>query len=455
MALIADTIIAQCTPSGSGALCLLRLSGPNALRIAHQCAQLSRISIDQAPSHTIHYGYIIDAARKPIDQVLFLVMHAPRTFTGEHTIEITCHNNPLLIQQIINRFIECGARHALAGEFSQQAVLNKKIDLVQAETINELIHAQTQEALQVALSQLEGSLSHTIKQLEEKLVQALALTNASFEFIDEEHLQFGNQVKTLLASVLQEVSGLLAQGAQQRLIRQGIRVALIGSVNAGKSSLFNALVGLNRAIVSAQPGTTRDVIEYTTIWQQRQITFIDTAGIRRTEDTIEQEGIERSLQEAEAADIILLVIDSSEIVSSQQQMLYNDLLNRYKETTLAVYSKKDLAPDTIFSLDHPSIQISVQDQSSIETLRAQLGEIINNQCTTQRSAFLLNKRHLELLTAFEQELRILNEQLQQGYEYEIIAWHLQKMLQHLAQMTGKDAGDRAMDAIFRQFCIGK
>ena len=222
-------------------------------------------------------------------------MRSPKTFTGQDTVEITCHNNQFIIEEIINLAIANGARLAQQGEFTKRAVFNGKIDLVQAEAINELIHAQTQLALKQSLAQLTGSFSHCLASLEKELLKALALSEASFEFLDEE-MDFAPQIQALISSLQNTITGIKKTFNQQQQIRQGIRIAIIGSVNAGKSSLFNALLNQDRAIVSAIAGTTRDAIEAGVYTKGNYWTLVDTAGLRQTHDIIEQEGIKRSLK---------------------------------------------------------------------------------------------------------------------------------------------------------------
>ena len=251
-----QTIIAQCTPRGSGAIALLRISGINAIEVTAHIAKLTgQKTLLDAVTHTIHYGSIVESNGTIIDNVLFLIMRAPKTFTGQDTVEITCHNNQFIIEQIIALAIANGARVAQEGEFTKRAVLNGKIDLVQAEAINELIHAQTQMALKQSLSQLNGSLSNWLVSIEQELLKALALSEASFEFLDEE-MEFAPQISAMITHVMGTITEIKKTYNQQQQIRQGIRVAIIGSVNAGKSSLFNALLNQNRAIVTAIAGTT-------------------------------------------------------------------------------------------------------------------------------------------------------------------------------------------------------
>lgn len=451
-----QTIIAQCTPSGSGALALIRISGADALIIATNISSLSSgKKIIDVPTHTIHYGQIITENKQTIDNVLFLVMHAPKTFTGEHTVEITCHNNPFIIEQIIQQAIAYGARIAQQGEFTKRAVLHDKIDLVQAESINELIHANTQLALKKSLAQLDGSFSQWLANIEKQLTKALALSEASFEFIDEEELEFGNQIKEIIHSTQATIAQLKKTFNQQQHIRQGIRIAIIGSVNAGKSSLFNALLGKDRAIVTDIAGTTRDVIEAGLYRHGNYWTLIDTAGLRQTQDTIEQQGIKRSFQEAQQADIILLVLDNSRTLSSEEARVYQELLTQYAHKIIMVLSKVDLpsAPQSIPMAQ--TVACSNTQQKGINNLDEQIQAKINTLFDAMESPFLLNQRQYGLLLGLEQQLAAITPLLDHNVQYELISHHLQGALAHMAELTGKSISEAGMDAVFREFCVGK
>ena len=294
-----DTIVALCTPRGSGSLALIRLSGNNAVAIADACTRLSSgNTLQESQSHTIHHGHIVDGETK-VDEVLFFLMRSPRTFTGQDTIEISCHNNPFIIEKIMTCAIIHGARHAQAGEFSKRAFLNGKIDLIQAEALNELIHAPTERALQTSLAQLKGSLSHYLSTLETDLVTLIGLVESSFEFLEEEQrdLSINQLIQAKLHALYAKIKELKNNFNQQKHIKQGIRITLIGTVNAGKSTLFNALLNQERAIVADLEGTTRDSIEATLYKKGNFWLLIDTAGLRNTDDQIEQQGIQRSMQD--------------------------------------------------------------------------------------------------------------------------------------------------------------
>jgi tRNA modification GTPase len=451
-----QTIIAQCTPRGSGAIALLRLSGPHALDIATRLSRLpNKKLINEVPTHTIHAGHVIDKNNNAVDYAMFLVMHGPRTFTGENVVEITTHNNQFIIQDIIEIAIKHGARLAHEGEFCKRAVMNDKIDLVQAEAINELIHANTQMALKQSLAQVEGSFSQWITQIEQDLLKALAFCQASFEFIDEEDMEFGDAIKDIITNKCKTIEQLKITFDQQQRIRQGIRIAIIGSVNAGKSSLFNALLQKDRAIVTHIAGTTRDVIEAGMYKQQNYWTLIDTAGLRNTDDIIEQKGIERSLKEAQLADIILLVVDSSRQMNTQEKQVYQEIAEQHPDKIITIFNKSDLPKKTDFQSDQ-AITITTQGaEKNINIVESAIEQKIELLLSAIESPFLLNKRQFNLLLALEQKLKNTLPLFGDNIAYELVSIHLQDAISDLSELTGKTISESAMDKVFREFCVGK
>jgi tRNA modification GTPase len=450
-----QTIVAQCSPNGVGAIGLIRISGVDAIQITDAISAFpgSKKLSDQS-SHTIHYGKVVDLQGASIDAVLFLLMRAPKTFTGQDTVEITCHNNPFILETIIARAIEAGARLAHAGEFSKRAVINKKIDLIQAEAIKDLIHANSQEGIKRSLAQLEGTLSHDIHNLEQKLVKALALSEASFEFIDEESMEFGSQIKNIITGVTDQIAQLRKSFAQQKQIREGVRIALIGSVNAGKSSLFNTLIGSDRAIVTNQAGTTRDVIEAGLYKDGLYWTLIDTAGLRQTEDTIEAAGIERSYKEAQKADIVLLVIDGTAQLRTAEKEVYKNLLEQYESKIITIQSKSDM-PGINQNLTTDYLKVSAYQPESISKLDHMLKAKVSKLFAQDGSAHLLTTRQHSLLLALDQKLGTILPLLEGLIEYELVSHHLQEALSGLAELTGKSISEQGMDTVFREFCVGK
>lgn len=459
MALYHDdqTIVAQCTPQGSGALALIRISGQDAMIVADQIACLeSKKQITAVPTHTIHYGSVTKSNNEKVDSVLFFIMHGPRSFTGENTVEITCHNNPFIIDSIIKQALAAGARMASNGEFSRRAVLNNKIDITQAEAINDLIHANTQHALKKSLAQLDGSFSHWIEKITQDLVKALALSEASFEFIDEEELAFDSTIKNIITSSLATIATIKQNFDSQNHIRQGIRIACIGSVNAGKSSLFNMLIKQERAIVTAQAGTTRDVIETGLYKNGAYWTMIDTAGLRQTKDMIEKEGIKRSHQEAHKADIVILVVDGSRAMTVQEQAIYDDLYQKYQNKIVLVATKSDLPPvDNSFMETKRYHSISTQDKNELALIEDTIQEKITVLLESLNAPFLLNQRQYNLLIELEKALLNTKNSLNGAVAFELLSHDLKQAISTLSELTGKSISEAGMDAVFRQFCVGK
>jgi tRNA modification GTPase len=453
-----ETIIAHCTPRGQGALALLRISGQQALVVVDSFAQLATAKkLVSVSTHTIHYGTVIDTNKQVLDKVLFFVMHAPHTFTGEHTIEITCHNNPFIIASIIEQAITQGARLAYPGEFTRRAVLHDKIDLMQAEAIDELIHANTQLTLKKALAQLEGSLSHWVTTIEQELITCLAFSDSSFEFIEEENMEFGTQIKERLQKTLHTLTQLKKNFDQQQQIRQGIRIALLGTVNAGKSSLFNALIGKDRSIVTNIPGTTRDVIEAGLYKYGNYWTLIDTAGLRKTDDKIEQEGIKRSFKEAQNADIILLLCDRSQEWSVQETTVYHELLDAYGKKIILITSKDDLPQQAQHAISWKEIlPFSVKKPEQLSCIEQNIQHKIEKLFEQAESPFLLTQRQYTLLLALEKNLvHIVSMLTTHPISYELVSFHLNDSLKYFAELTGKSVSEAAIDAVFRNFCVGK
>lgn len=417
------------------------------------CALASGKKLTEVTSHTVHYGAVQDSHGAVIDRVMVILMRGPKTFTGQDTIEITCHNNQFLIERIIDRAIACGARLADGGEFSRRSVLNNKMDLVQAEAVNELIHAAHQMSLKQSLSQLEGSFSQWIQTIEKRLIKCLALSEASFEFLEEE-MNFDEQIKELLAKTLSDSAEIKKTFDQQQQIRDGIRIALLGSVNAGKSSLFNALLSKERAIVTEIAGTTRDVIEAGLFVDGTYWTLVDTAGLRSTDDVVEQKGIERSGQEAAKADIILLAYDGSRNMSDQEHAIYQDILNRYGDKIILVHNKIDLGNQPhLFA--HDSSNVSVNYPGTITKLHTIIKQKVAALFDGIASPFLLNKRQFHLLSNLEKNIHTMLPMLDGNVAYELLSCHLQDAIANVAELTGKSISEAGMDAVFRSFCIGK
>lgn len=452
-----ETIIALCTPQGKGAIALLRLSGLDVRKIVEAISKFPQgKTISQLSNGSISYGWIIDENNNHIDQVMFIVMDGPKTFTGQNTIEITCHNNQFLIEQIICLAIKQGARLAQQGEFTRRAVLNGKIDLIQAEAINDLIHANTQIALKASLAQVEGSFSSWIAMIEKDLIKALAWSEASFEFLDEEE-EFGPEIKAHLEQIMSKISALKKTFDSQKQIRQGIKIALIGSVNAGKSSLFNTLLNQNRSIVTPIAGTTRDIVESGIYKNGNYWTLIDTAGIRQTNDVIEKEGIRRSFEQAIIADIILLIFDGSRGLTNEETAFYNQLLTEHPQKIILIKNKCDLNDLSNSILDKNSyISFSSITKNNLDKIESEIQKKINQLFSSIESPFLLNKRQFNNILTLESKLsNIINELSQIFINYEIISLKLKEAIENISELTGKTVSEAGLDMVFKEFCVGK
>lgn len=452
-----ETIIAQCTPRGSGAIALLRFSGVNAIAVADAMSKLpqGKRLIDQL-THTIHYGFVVDREGKHLDQVLFLVMRAPATFTGQDTVEITCHNNQFLIESILREAIKHGARSAQEGEFSRRAYLQGKIDLTQAEAIDELIHANSEFALKKSLAQVEGSFSSFVQLLEKQLVKAIAWCEASFEFLDEGG-DFVAEIREQLDLLLVQIAELHASFGLQKHIREGIRIACIGSVNVGKSSLFNALLGQSRAIVADVAGTTRDSIESGLYRNGIYWTLIDTAGLRQTDDYIEQAGIERSQSEARQADVIILAFDGSRALTAEETAVYDELIAAHGKKIIPVITKADL-PQVCkhpWLLEQAGIAVAHLVGVGIVELLEELDRTVAQLLQAHEAPFLVNKRQFQLLQRLEKNIQATRELCGADVQYELVAQQLKDALESLSELTGKSVSEAALDAVFKEFCVGK
>ena len=351
----------------------------------------------------------------------------------------------------------------MPGEFSKRAFLNNKIDLIQAEAIQDVINAQTEEALRRSMEQLQGSLSYTLKDVEARLIKLLALSEASFEFLEEEQrdMHIDLTLKNEIFSLLTNTRELLKQFGMQQQIRQGIRVALAGRVNAGKSTLFNALVKKKRAIVSEQAGTTRDSIEISLYRDGFFLTFVDTAGLRCTHDVIEKQGIEQSFIEAKTADVILLVFDMSLPIDNNDRTVYLQLISEYSYKIIVVLNKfdcqhKDFTNSLpVWDSKIPCVKITAQKNIGIENLECMINEKIQTLFAQLHSPYLLTQRQACLIKEIEGKLDFIVKSFSDVLHYELIAYHLKESLEKIAELTGKNITEKVLDAVFNEFCVGK
>ncbi len=466
-----EPIVALCSSRGSGAIAMLRLCGVSAVDVVSKMEKLSSgKNLSDCVTHTIHHGHVVDPqnSNEIIDEVLFFLMCGPKTFTGQDTVEISCHNNHFVIDKIIACAIKCGARQAEPGEFTKRAFLSGKIDLIQAESIHELISAQTQLALKNAMSQLKGSFSNHLRQLESKITSLLGVVEASFEFLDEEQrdLDFDVLIKNQTDELLESIKNLKTHFNRQQQIKEGVRVAFLGAVNAGKSTLFNAVLKKERSIVTEIAGTTRDSVEAGIYRNGNFWTLVDTAGLRKTKDVIEQQGIDRSWSEAKLSDIVLLIIQADASFSKEESELYQDMIQKFEDKLIVVVSKIDSLKDEDKLLkdvdnllqclgDNVVVKVSATQNIGVDLLEKEVEVKVQNFFSDLKSPYLLNKRHYSLLEEVEKKLFGIKESFENGIECEFVAYHLRDVLEQFSSLTGKNVNEKMLDSVFRDFCVGK
>jgi tRNA modification GTPase len=454
-----EIIVAQATPQGRGALAVIRFSGKDVRLLLDKAVMLkSNQSLADIPSHKVCYGSFQSQSGEPIDQVICYCMDGPRSFTGEDTAEVICHNNQFIIRRIIDEVVALGGRVATRGEFAQRAVINKKIDIVQAEAIAELIHAQSEVATKISLAQVKGSLSSEINALDSLCTEISAWCQASFEFLEEER-DFSLVIKSKIDLVKKKIDELLKTYSYQRIFKEGIRIALIGHVNAGKSSLLNWLVGYKRAIVNKEAGTTRDTIEVSTTIAGNNVTFIDTAGIRETENIIEKEGIDKSFSEIVKADIILFIYSKEEILADSAIMnSYDDLIKKYEDKAIVLQNKIDLYKEEEKKMyfTHDEYFLSVQREIGISFLLKVIEKKIKASYDISGMQYVINLRQYDVLVEAQKKVLLLAELLScENILYEIVLLHMNEIQELFSDLSGKSIEHRSFDKVFREFCVGK
>lgn len=449
-----DIIVAQSTPSGLGALAIVRFSGKDIRKLLDLVINLkSKKKIYLVDSHTIHYGTFFDENNNEIDHIMLAIMDGPRSFTGENSAEVTCHNNPFIISKIIQTAIFYGARLANRGEFTERACINNKIDIFQAEAINELLHAQSEITTKAALSQLNGSLSNDIKNLEKQLITISAWCHANFEFLEEEH-DFTKDIILSIENTIDYIHAILKKYDINIVLKKGINIGIIGHVNVGKSSLLNSLVGYKRAIVSDIAGTTRDTIEVLMNIADLPITLTDTAGIRTSKNSIEQEGITKSIDVLEKSEIILLVYTESTIKNKKIYEWYKDIIKNNKKKVIIIKNKTDQKNTKTFFQDE--LLCSMYNPESINIVYKKIEEWIKYFINTETPEYLINNRHVENLKKVKNNIISIKEKLlQKNIFYEIIIEELYKTQEIISILQAKSIQNDVFNEVFKTFCVGK
>jgi tRNA modification GTPase len=461
--MIDDTIAAIATPLGEGGLAIVRLSGPQALAVADKSfLPIGKNSLkpSAAASHTIQYGKIV-RGDKTVDEVLLAILRAPRTFTREDTVEITCHGGILPTKLVLDTLLENGARPAEPGEFTRRAFLNGRLDLAQAEAVADLIHSRTELALAAANEQLAGKLSQRINRLRDDLMHTLAHVEAHIDFPDED---IAPDTKAQLLKHLEDgvkfMDELLRTANEGQILRRGIRAAIVGRPNVGKSSLLNQLLGRDRAIVSPIPGTTRDTIEETANLRGLPVVFIDTAGLREARDEIEQEGIRRSRESLARAEFILHVLDASEPLTDEDEKYLAEFTAKKR---ILVRNKIDLPVKLEFrTASHesrvasPVVDVCCLSGQGIELLKDAIKELVwSGEIRAEMLQVMINSRHQDALNRARAAAWQTLDALRADATLELVAVDLRLAVNAVGEIVGKTATEDLLDSIFSQFCIGK
>lgn len=455
-----DTIAAISTPIGEGAIAIVRLSGDDSLSIANKVFKGKNLL--EVPSHTIHYGHIVDPrTNEKIEEVMVSVLKAPKTFTREDVVEINCHGGLVSVNRVLHLVLREGARLAEPGEFTKRAFLNGRIDLSQAEAVMDLIRAKTDRAMSVALKQMDGRLSKLIRQLRQQLIETVAHVEVNIDYpeYDDVEEMTHEMLVDRAQKVKKEIQNILQTAKQGKILREGIKTAIIGRPNVGKSSLLNVLAQENKAIVTDIPGTTRDVIEEYVNVRGVPLRLIDTAGIRETEDFVEKIGVERSRQALKEADLILLVLNGSEPFTKEDEALFEAARDLEK---IVIINKADL--EQKINLEEvknvangaPIITTSLLEEKGIDELEEAIantffeGEIDSGDLT-----YVSNVRHIQLLEQAENALNDALNGIEMGMPLDLVQIDITRTWELLGEIIGDNVHESLIDQLFSQFCLGK
>lgn len=442
-----DTIVALATPPGVGALSIIRLSGKDTFDVVKT---FFTKNISEEKSHTAHFGKILDIDQSVIDEVIILIMRDKKSFTGENSAEIICHGNPLIVQKILRRALSAGARAAHGGEFSKRAFSNGKLDLSQVEAIKEMIHAKNERALKEASKQLGGSLSIYIKDLQKNFIDLLAIIEVHIDY-PEEGLEPAaeEEVLSIIHATKEKIKNLTETFHDGKKLFTGQTIAIIGAPNAGKSSLLNALLDDDRAIVSSIAGTTRDTIVEEITLDGLSFKFVDTAGIHNAKDPIEMMGIARTLKAAGSCDIPLLLIDLSAPISAKIMELYKTL-----SSPLVVYNKADISKKTNpLAVTNP-IYISAKEKTGLKELKDALIKTVSFE-TFDDTPLLTKERHFIKLNEAYSSLETVLEGISSNLSVDLISFDLRIGLESLSEIIGINISEEILGGIFSKFCVGK
>ena len=458
-----DTIVALATAHGSAAIAIIRLSGPSSLNIVEQfffTKNLKKKKLKNKPSHTAHFGLLLHQDII-IDEVLVTIFCGPNSYTGQESVEVSCHGSPFIQQQLLQLFLSAGARMAEPGEFTMRAFLNGKLDLSQAEAVADLIASNSSVSHQVAMQQMRGGFSAKIKTLRDHLVNFASLIELELDF-SEEDVEFANRtdLKNLISTINSIIGKLISSFEVGNVIKNGIPVAIVGKPNAGKSTLLNVLLDDDRAIVSEIPGTTRDTIEDEMIIEGVLFRFIDTAGLRTTTDVIEQIGVNRAFEAIKKSAIIIYLFDSHDL-SSGDLKLEIELLNEHLENAQLVIVANKIDTENISDLinefkDFPQlVYISAKEHKNIEILKQKLVDLFDARIMDTSDTIVTNARHFASLKNAALALENVSNGLQTNIASDLLALDIRHALEELGNITGQVTNEDLLENIFTRFCIGK
>lgn len=449
-------IAAIATPVGEGGIAVIRVSGKGAFAKVQSCFKGKDLT--KADSHTVHFGKIIKKDGRVVDEVLATVFRSPKSYTGEDTVEISCHGGVLVTQSVLETILEQGVRSAEPGEFTQRAFLNGKLDLDQAEAVADLIHAKSIKAVDAAHQQLEGRLGKHIKEFRQQIIDATAMVELELDFIEED-VEFANkeQLRKLLLDVDEEIGRLLDTYETGRLVKDGVKTVFIGRPNAGKSTLLNTLVGSDRAIVTEIAGTTRDTIDADWSYEGLLFKLIDTAGLRETDDVIEAEGVKRSQKAFEQADLVVYLKDLSLPLDQAEREEIAGFQKRAASTPfLMVGTKLDLEDTSQEERIDYDLKISALEEQNIDDLKKIMKQrALESKDYDTSSLLVTSSRHRDALQKARENMQRAIQALDQGMTGDFLSIDLRSALKELGAITGEITNEHVLDSIFSRFCIGK